>query len=200
MEGQAVSAVVAGEAARRNVNARQSSGAPGVVGGADAGVGGAVVVVGALGGNVVARLGSGAPGGSWQVGQAVSAGVVGGATRGDLDASVELVAPGVTSGADALSGLTVVIFGKRALFGDVVAGVGQSAQASSWQVSQTVSAAVVGGATRRNVDAALLGGAPGVTGNAEAFAGDAAVVEGTSGGNVVALVSGGAPGGSWEER
>ncbi len=53
----------------------------------------------------------------------------------------------MTGGADALKGLTVVVSGSRAVSGEGVASIGQRAQSSIRSEGQTVSAAVVSGAT-----------------------------------------------------
>ena len=79
VEGQAVAAVVIGGTARRHQHASEGGLAPSVAGSADALAGLTVVVVGAVRGDVVARVSEGAPGGVGLEGIAGSAVVVGGA-------------------------------------------------------------------------------------------------------------------------
>jgi hypothetical protein len=88
-----------------------------------------------------------------------------------------------------------VVSGSRAISGEVVAGVSQSAQSGSSFESQTVSARIVGSATRRNKDTSTLSITPFETSITNTFASSAIVVVGASSGNVVAGVGSSAPGG-----
>ena len=96
--------------------------------------------------------------------------------------------------ADAEAGLTVVVV--RTSCGDVVAGVGGSAEAGSGVESQALAASVVSGATRGDGNAGKLSGTPRVASLAHALSGLAVVVVGASCGDVVAGVGKRAPAGS----
>jgi hypothetical protein len=82
-----------------------------------------VVVVRAIGGNVVASVGQRAPGGSSNESGATTASVSSSATRGDLNAGVGGSAPRLTSRADALTGDAIVSVSSGAKSWQVVASV-----------------------------------------------------------------------------
>ena len=108
-EGQTGAAVVVGGATRRDTNASSLGRTPGESGVANTKAGLTVVVVRALGGDIVASVGKGAPVGTGVEGSATSAAVVGGATRGDGDARTGGSAPGLAGRADTGSGDAVVV-------------------------------------------------------------------------------------------
>lgn len=103
-ESDAIAAPVVGKAAIRNVCASELCCTPSEARRAHTQARGAVVVVGALVGNVVARIGSSAPGGSGVEAKAVAAVVVVQAAAGNDNALAELGAPGLPGGTDALPG------------------------------------------------------------------------------------------------
>ena len=169
MEGQTVSASVVGGATAGHEDAQSLSSTPGVSGGASTKSGCAIMVVWALGGDVVTSVGCGAPRGAGQESQALATVVANGAARRDGDASSLADAPALSGRAQALEGGAVVVAGT--IGGDVVARVGDGTPASSGIEGQAVSAVVVGGATRRNSDASEFTSAPSVSSGAQAFSG-----------------------------
>jgi hypothetical protein len=85
----------------------------------------------------------------------------------------------LTGGADALKSLAVVVSGSRAVSGEGVASIGQRAQSSIRSEGQTVSAAVVGSATRGNSNTCLSSNTPAEVGGADALKSLTVVVSGS---------------------
>jgi hypothetical protein len=76
------------------------------------------------------------------VGEAVATVIVSGTAAGNYDTSLSEGAPRLSSGADALASLTVMVGGVRAIDWEGVASVGNRAQSSSGLKAQTISAGV----------------------------------------------------------
>ena len=123
-----------------------------------------VVVSRALRGDVVASIGNGAPSRAAEVGQAVAAVVIGGATRGHFGAHVLGSAPGVASVAHASSSNAIVFIGANGRAS--VARVCCCAEAVARKEGQTISAAVAGIATNRDLNARGTLHAPALAGRA----------------------------------
>lgn len=154
---------------------------------------------GTVGGNVIALVGEGAPGGAGVKGEAVSAVVVRRAAARNGNARASGSAPSEARVANALAGLAVV--SDRTNRRNIVAPVSRGAPAGSRQESEALAASVVGVAAGGDRNACLLGGAPTLALRADALPGKAVVggKGGTVGGNIVALVGDGAPGGAGAE-
>ena len=151
VEGQTLAASVVGCAARRNSDAGVLLSAPRITGLANTFASLTVMVVGASGGNVVASVGQRAPAGSGLESNASGAVIVSETTRRNFDAGELSNTPNVVGRAQTFESLTVVAC--RASGGNVVTVVGNRAPSSSSVEGQTVSAAVVGGTTRRHENA-----------------------------------------------
>jgi hypothetical protein len=85
--------------------------------------------------------------------------------------------------------LAVVILRKRAVCGDVIASVGETAPASVILECQAYSAVVIGEATGRNIYASLLLSAPALTGIAQTLECHTVVTVRALGRNVIASIS-----------
>ena len=166
---EAVCAVVVGETTAGDDNAHVLGGTPDGSSGAQTLAGGAVMVKRAGGGDVVTSVGQRAPGGSFIEAQALSAVVVSGTTRWDLNARVVERAPGLAGRADAVVGGAVVV--ERTVLVDGVTRVSGSAPGPSGEEGQTVSAVVGGSAAEGNSDASQLSVAPGLSEGADAKVG-----------------------------
>jgi hypothetical protein len=201
LEGQTVTAVIVGSATAGNIDTGSRELTEGLDISAQASAGGAVVEDGAGRGNVIASVGLSAPSGSSVKGRASSAVVVGSTASGNGDAGLLGLAPRETSGADALTGLAVVVGRNGAVGGDVVASVGQSTPSSSNLEISADSAAVVVVAARRNDNARLGVQTPGLASGANALTGLTVVVSGSRAvsRDVVASVGQRAPGSSGPE-
>ena len=153
LEGDAVSAVIASEATRRNLDAGVFGDAPGVTDFANALTSLAVMVVRASGGDIVTSVGQRAPVGSGLEGDTSSAAIGVNTTARNSNASVLDGAPGESSGADALTSSAVVVRGERASFRKSVASVGYRTPAESDLESDASSAIVASETARRNANA-----------------------------------------------
>lgn len=105
-----------------------------------------------------------------------SAIIVGGTTAGNVDARLGSRAPRLTSRANALKSLAIVVSGSRAISRNVVASVGKRTPSGSSFESQTVSTVIIGSAAGRDNNAQLTSDAPGLSSGTSAFASRAVVV------------------------
>lgn len=151
VEGEAVSAVVVGGTTAGDQHTSSLGGAPGVIRGADASTSGAVVVVRASCGDIIALVGSRAPSRAWVESEAVAASVAGQAAAGNGNTAVGLGAvSGSGPGTNALtSGAVVLVWA----VGQVVARVSGRAPGSSGVEGQATAAVVISGAARRDLNA-----------------------------------------------
>lgn len=134
------------------------SGAPALTNRADTKSGLTIVIVGASGRNVVTRVSGSAESGSSIESQALSASVVSGTTRRNLNAGKLSGTPRIASLANTSTCLTVVIVGTSGR--DVVTSVGKCAPAGSGLEGNANTAVVVSETTRRNNDASASGDTP----------------------------------------
>jgi len=157
-----------------------------------------IMVGGTIGRDIVTRVSQRAPSGSSLKSHASTAIVVSQTAAGNGDARLGSLTPRLTSRADALKGLTIVVSGSRAISREVVASVGKRAPSGSTVESETSSTVIMSGAASRNSNTSFSSGAPTESSRADALKSLTIVVSGSGAisRNVVASVGKRAPSGS----
>lgn len=158
------------------------------------------MIVGTSAWDVIACVGTRAPGCVSIKSQASSAIIVSCTTRRNSNTRIIGRAPSLSCRAQALSGLTIMIGREGAKSGEVITGVGQSAPAGSCLEGQTVSTVIISGATTGNSNAGTSGSTPGKSSQANAFTSLTIMRKRAVSGNVITSVGQRTPGSSSFER